>query len=210
MFNPRLNHCSVIRIPTIAICLAVLVELGALGTIPGCSTVPHDKSGSTTASELNAKGIAAKDPQQAKMFFQRAIAADPYDGPAYNNLGILFLNEGNYFEAAKCLDQALHLMPNDPAPRIHLGLVYENAGQFQNALAQYNQALALSPESMDALQAATRIQVRLDEVDEKTVEHLRTIAIRGTDVTWQSWATRVLIRFGDAVSPDTTMPATQK
>jgi tetratricopeptide (TPR) repeat protein len=179
------------------------VLLAAL--VAGCAQLPPAIKNTSAAASLNAKGIAANDPKQAKEFFQKALAADPYYGPAYNNLGVSLLNESQYFDAAKSFDQAIHLMPNDPEPRIHLGLVYENAGQYQNALEQYNQALVLAPESIDALQALTRVQVRLDQVDEKTVERLRMIAIRGTDATWQAWATRVLIRYGD-VAPAQTRP----
>ena len=83
-----------------------------------------------TAPAFNAKGIAAKDPAEAKRLFQQAIAVDRLYGPAYNNLGVVYLNEGNYYEAARAFDEAIKLMPGDPAPRLHLGVVYEDAGQF--------------------------------------------------------------------------------
>ncbi len=205
-----MNNRTSKLLPALLACILMAIVFGALAVLPGCLNPAHNKAGADSASDLNAKGVAAKDPKIAKGFFQRAIAADAYFGPAYNNMGIVYLDEENYFEAARCFDQAVHLMPNDPAPRIHLGIVYENAGQFQNALEQFSQALVLSPGSMDALEAVTRVQVRLENVDDKTVEHLRIIASRGSDATWQSWATRVLIRLGDAGPPPSSAPTTQK
>lgn len=180
------------------------VAMVALICAGGCSQTSHQSDSPATAASLNTKGVISKDPAVAKAWFQKAIAADPYFGPAYSNLGIALLREADYFDAARAFDQAIRNMPNNPEPRVYLGLVYEDAGQLDKAVDKYQQALAVAPESIDALQALTRVQVKLDRVDEKTVEALRQVAMRGTDDEWKSWARQMLLRFGAAV--DTTQP----
>ena len=41
---------------------------------------------------------------------------------------------------------------------------------------------------MECLQAVTRVQVKLERLDDKVFGHLREIAARGTDPTWRAWA----------------------
>ncbi|HUO09025.1 MAG TPA: tetratricopeptide repeat protein [Phycisphaerae bacterium] len=195
-YSPAANAKSVRSLAVAGVLLAVFSG--------GCSQTSQQPGTGATAAALNAKGVAAKDPKAAREWFQKAIAADSYYGPAYNNLGIVLLNEGEYFEAAKAFDQAIRNMPNNPEPRVNLGLVYEDADQLEKARDQYQQALTVAPESIDALQALTRVQVRLDRVDDRTVEAFRQIALRGTDAQWQSWAKSMLIRF--AGSSDATQP----
>jgi tetratricopeptide (TPR) repeat protein len=174
---------------------AILLIL-LVGGFNACQATRSGNKPQQVASQFCARGIAATDPREARRYFQQAAAADPLFGPAYNNLGVLDFNQGNYFEAAKNFDQAIKLMPANPAPRIHLGLIYEDAGQLRNALEQFDQALELAPDSMDAAQADTRVRVRLELVTPQVLDRLRAIAVRGTDATWRSWAQQALITYG--------------
>jgi tetratricopeptide (TPR) repeat protein len=168
----------------------------AVGGISACQAVSAGNNARENAAQWCAKGIAATDPREARRDFEKAVAADPLFGPAYNNLGVLDLNAGEYFDAAQNFDRAIKLMPYNAIPRIHLGLIYEEAGQLSNALDQFDQALELAHDSIDSLQADTRVRVRLELFTPQVVERLQTIAVHGTDETWRSWAQQVLIRYG--------------
>ena len=167
-----------------------------LTAIAGCQTTMTDDPIRPPAATLNAQGIAAKEPDKAKQFFQRAIAADHLYGPAYTNLGIIYLKEGNYYEAAKAFDQAIKMMPNASSPRLYMGLVYEEAGELANALEQLTHALKLAPDSMEHLQALTRVLVKLEQIDTSTINHLKRIASQGTDVSWRTWAKGLIVKYG--------------
>jgi tetratricopeptide (TPR) repeat protein len=170
----------------------------ALIVLAACQVARAPKNGPQVASSLNAKGIISKDESQKKRFFQEAIGADRFYGPAYNNLGLVYLEEGNYFQAAKTFDESIKLMPNDPSPRLHLGMVYEEAGQLAPALEQFNHALELAPDSMECSQAVARVRVKLGQFDKDVILKLREIAARGTDPSWRAWARGLLIKYGTA------------
>ena len=140
--------------------------------------------------------MAAKEPGEAKNYFLQAVAADSLYGPAQNNLGIVLLNEGDYFGAATCFDKAIKLLPQDPEPRTNLGLVYEGAGQLRNAQNQLEQTLLVAPEHLPAIQALARVRVRIGVLDEKALTLLRTVAQRGTDPKWRDWARQQLLKHG--------------
>lgn len=173
-----------------------------LATLAGCQSAGRPPASAGIASELCAKGILARDPRDARRFFDEAIGANPLFGPAYNNLGVLDFRAGDYFSAAKNFDQAIKLMPYNAGPRIHLGVIYEDAGQLRSALEQFDQALELAPDLADALQADTRVRVRLGQSSPLVLGRLQTIAVRGTDEIWRSWARQMLIR-GGGIEPAT-------
>jgi tetratricopeptide (TPR) repeat protein len=182
---------------------AVLPFFG-IAALLSCQTSERRQASVGAASTLCARGIAAANTRDARRFFEQAIASDPLFGPAYNNLGVLDFEANDYFNAAKNFDQAIKLMPYKASPRIHLGLIYEEAGQLNNALEQFDQALELAPDSLDALQANTRVRVKLGQSTPPVLSQLRIISVRGTDATWRSWAQQMLLRKGDTVS--TTQP----
>jgi len=170
-----------------------------------CQTTPKPAT-QPPAATLNAQGIAEKEPEKARQFFQKAITVDPFYGPAHTNLGIIYLKEGNYYQAAKAFDQAIKLMPNASQPRLYLGLVYEEVGELSNALEQLTHALKLAPDSMEHLQALTRVRVKLYQIDTYTLTCLRRIASQGTDESWRTWAKSLIIKYNfleDTSSSDT-------
>ena len=62
------------------------------------------------------------DSDSAVTLLREALAADIFHGPAHNNLGVIFLERGELYEAAHEFEWARKLMPGHPDPRINLAL----------------------------------------------------------------------------------------
>ncbi len=151
---------------------------------------PEDARDPREADRLNAEAVKVmdSDPVEAEELLRRALAADLYHGPAHNNLGVLYLEQGLLYEAANEFEWARKLMPGHPDPRLNLALTLERAGRVDEALDAYAAALEVYPGHVGALQGRTRLQLREGRADGGTDEALREIALRGEDARWREWA----------------------
>jgi tetratricopeptide (TPR) repeat protein len=152
---------------------------------------------SLKAQELNAQAadLMASNAQKAETLLREALTHDLYFGPAHNNLGVLHLNNGRYYEAANEFEWARKLMPGHPDPRMNLALTLERVGRIDEALATYESALEVYPNHLPTVQAIARLQVRHGRVDARTPEYLKEIALRSEDAEWTCWARAEMFRL---------------
>ena len=162
----------------------------AADAAPGRDPSAAERLNATAAEAMNA------DPAAAEGLLRRAVAADPYFGPAHNNLGVLHLTAGRLHEAAQALETARRLMPGHPDPRLNLALTLEAAGRDADAADAYRAAIEVFPGHVPSLQGLTRLQVRSGTADASTADALREIALRGESDAWRAWARLELARTG--------------
>jgi len=164
--------------------------------LTSCAPRPHGPYGAVSetrrdpqlARERYAEAInTADNPVEAERLLRSALAADLYHGPAHNNLGVLLLARGEYYEAASEFEWARKLMPGHPAPRVNLAMTLERAGKTDEAIAAYDTALAVFEGYLPAVQGKARAQIESRKTDAGTTELLEEIAMRG-DEAWKSWA----------------------
>tara|TARA_E500000318_G_scaffold8683_5_gene8110 strand:- start:2627 stop:3190 length:564 start_codon:yes stop_codon:yes gene_type:complete len=134
------------------------------------------------------------NPITAEKLLREALAEDIYYGPAHNNLGVLFIDQGRLYQAAAEFEWARKLMPGNPEPRLNLGLTLEHGGRIDEAIQSYEAALALTPEHLDSVQALVRCQIRYNLLDSQVADRLKIIAMRGTP-EWSSWARQRLLEL---------------
>jgi tetratricopeptide (TPR) repeat protein len=144
---------------------------------------------------LEALGVLESDPTKAEKLLQSALKADPFDGPAHNNLGVLFLRQSKLYEAASEFEQARKLMPGNPDPRLNLGLTFEKAGLYERAFNAYDAALEASPTHIRTTQAIARLTLRTGRTNARLSGMLEEIALRGETSIWRSWAKEQLSRL---------------
>ncbi len=177
---------------TVALALAGALVLGGCAASPSGPYTPQTESDRDSAkSERLAKEGAAliqSDPAGAERLLREALTADLYNGPAHNNLGVVFLNQGHLYEAASEFEWGRKLMPGAPDPRLNLALTLERAGRTKEALDTYRTALEVYPGHIQSMQAIARLQVRAGKTDDMTGEYLREIAMRGDSELWRAWA----------------------
>jgi tetratricopeptide (TPR) repeat protein len=166
----------------------------------GCKTGSRDESPYTPIGEADrdtaeaerltreAVELLDKNPVKAEKLLRNALTKDLYHGPAHNNLGVLYLSQGELYKAAGEFEWSRKLMPGHPDPRINLALTLERAGRIDDALRNYAAALEVYPDHIAAMQGLVRLQLRHDRRDDKTNSLLGEIAFRGETEQWRAWA----------------------
>jgi arylsulfatase A-like enzyme/Tfp pilus assembly protein PilF len=82
---------------------------------------------------------------EAERLYQQAYTADPSNGRALRELGLLLVDDGNLDEARKVLEQSLALQPNDFFALNALGEVHVRQGDFVAAASALEKAVAADP-----------------------------------------------------------------
>jgi Flp pilus assembly protein TadD len=138
-------------------------------------------------SRQAADAIERGELDQAEELLRRALAHDLYWGPAHNNLGVVFLERRQLYEAANEFEWARKLMPSEPDPRVNLGLCLDRAGRIEDAMASFDAALQVSPEHLPAIEGAALLAVRSGREEPRLAAWLDAIAMRSDD-GWAAWA----------------------
>jgi arylsulfatase A-like enzyme/Tfp pilus assembly protein PilF len=106
------------------------------------------------ADTLNTYGIALSEAgraREAAAQFERAIAIDPNNAPAYQNLGIAALRGNDLQSAEQHLTRALQLNPRLPLALNTLGVVYIRKGEPARAAEAWKRSFAVDHHQYDAL-----------------------------------------------------------
>lgn len=181
----------------------VLVSIGGLLCGCGARTQARSDPGgiesrdAARAVELTrrATDAALRDAAEAERLLMQAVAADPFNGDARNNLGVIMLESGRLFDAALQFEGARKLNPDHPDPRMNLGLTFERAGRIEDAIAAYEDALEVQDGYMPAMQALAMCRIRHGRRHEGTDRLLSEIAMRGETEAWRSWAAGMLLKY---------------
>jgi|GEM_PF-4909821 len=143
------------------------------------------------ASELNQKGIRfvqKNQMQHAEKMFEQATHVDPSFGQAYNNLGLVYYHQHDFFEAAQVFAAAIDHLPESPEPLNNLGLVMESVARPVDAMALYQQAHELAPTNADYLGNLLRARIRNDVCDDELLSQLHALLLYEKRTEWQDWA----------------------
>jgi tetratricopeptide (TPR) repeat protein len=112
-------------------------------------------------TKITRESNAALDYTMGNLFFQTqknsyaiqaykmAITKFPNFLRAYKNLGLLYVQQGDYAEAQKMLIKAIELGGGDGDLYGTLGFCYLNSSKYSNALESYKMAMIFMPESRD-------------------------------------------------------------
>lgn len=85
------------------------------------------------------------DPNKAKSYWDRAIAAHPKFAEAYNNRGLANYNLNLYQDALQDFSQSIRMKPNYAEAFNNRGNVYYEMDQYEKARADFDQSLKLKP-----------------------------------------------------------------
>lgn len=142
------------------------------------------------AERLTQQAVEAMDngdDERGEKLLLEKLTADLYHGPAHNNLGVLYLRQGNLYEAASEFQWATKLIPGHPDPRMNLAMTLERAGQIDEAMHEYRSALELWPSHLPTMQAYARCQVKNGLPQEDLPKLVEEIALRGETEAWRDW-----------------------
>jgi tetratricopeptide (TPR) repeat protein len=79
-------------------------------------------------------------------FLERAARFDPGGAYSHNALGIAYLEQADYINAALAFRDAIRRAPNWAYPRHNLALLYTQTGEYPNAIRAYQQAMEIAPQ----------------------------------------------------------------
>ncbi|HEX6909996.1 MAG TPA: tetratricopeptide repeat protein [Longimicrobium sp.] len=98
------------------------------------------------------RGVIAAERQDvigAEADLRHSLRLKPLSG-THADLAALLIQEERFDDAARELEQALALNPDDPAARLQQGSLYLRTGRASEALREYRRALALNPGDPEA------------------------------------------------------------
>lgn len=81
--------------------------------------------------------------EEARRLYHKALMLDPGHVYALNNLGVIYIQEGNYSEAKKSLEDAIQQKPEYVDPYYNLACLYALKGEVMKSLAQLKKAVSL-------------------------------------------------------------------
>jgi tetratricopeptide (TPR) repeat protein len=93
------------------------------------------------ALKLNSLDNAERD-------FRRVLAINPQSGPAYANLGVIYMRRKQWPKALEMLSRAEHLIPNEPGIRLNIGLAYFRQSEFLKAIPPFESVVRDEPDSL--------------------------------------------------------------
>ena len=79
----------------------------------------------------------------ARVYYQKALMLDPEHAPALNNIGVIYIQEGNYSAGKKSLENAVRLKPAYADPYYNLACLYALKGQEMEGLENLKKAAFL-------------------------------------------------------------------
>lgn len=130
----------------------LLTETG--NTSEALAIIGPAAAGDADADVINAYGIALSESgklREAAAQFQRAIALDPNNAPAYQNLGIVALRANDVHTAEAQLTRALQLNPRLPLAWNTLGVVHVRKNDPARAMEAWKRSVAIDHRQYDAL-----------------------------------------------------------
>ena len=88
--------------------------------------------------------------EEARRFYERALALNPSYRNAWANAGLVFYGNGRYEAAEDACRRTLLLDPTDPYSHLGLGWIAARRKRWEQAVSEFSASLALQPDLIDA------------------------------------------------------------
>jgi tetratricopeptide (TPR) repeat protein len=182
------------RLILLLILLATSLSLGACASKRGRNiniTITDDASERMNeARTIAGQAQAEEDPIEAINLYQQAVTTYSDLPAAWNNLGVLLMEEEQYIQAAEAFAEAAQRAPTDPRPAYNLGLTWERAAYVSDALVHYANALEKDPRYLPALRGAVRAEALQGTFSDVTAERIRIALMLEQDEAWRQFFER--------------------
>lgn len=204
MRSPRRSSMSVWAALTLAIMLTGCSDANSSKNITIAlpqSIVDYQTVDLVKGYSLAAQAFRTKDPVKAMLKYQQAVSTYRELPAAWNNLGVLLMDENRYIQAQEAFHQASILAPGDPRPLYNLGLLYDRRGYIREARGYYAKALRRNKSYLPSLRAAVRADSILHEGSEETLEWLERALMLEHNDKWRDWMRLQRVRIENDLEP---------
>ena len=143
------------------------------------------------AAKLNRQGVDALSKgkfEKAEKLFKSALVKDVDYGPAHNNLGRLYFDQGKNYLAAWEFEYATKVMPRRGEPYNNLGMVMERVDKMEQAIDAYEMANMLCPNHPEIVGNLTRAWWTHDKTNLRTRDLLDQLVFVDCRSDWVAWA----------------------
>jgi len=134
---------------------------------------------------------------EAKKLYKKLLEEQPNHLDAYNNLGIIFKNSGEYENAKFCYEKAIEINPNYPEAHNNLGIIFNNLGKYHEAKTCYEKAIEIKFNYSDAHNNLGIIFKNLGEYEKAKACYEKAIEINSKNSLAASNLTNLLVIMGD-------------
>ena len=143
------------------------------------------------AAKLNRQGVEAMSKgriDRAEKLFKDALIKDATYGPAHNNLGRIYFEQGKNYLAAWEFEYATKVMPGRSEPYNNLGMVMERVDKLEQAIEAYEMANEMYPNQPEVVGNLARAWWSHDKDHPRTRELLEQLVFIDCRPGWVSWA----------------------
>lgn len=195
--------------PLLLLCLAgsLLASCAGRQTQPSGEVIRHDeiaareREGYDLARQASVAQASGND-EKALELYRQAVGVWPEIPSAWNNMGLILMDQSNFMDAVEAFKTAARQNPTDPRPLINVGVAYDRTGWAEEALAAYSQALERAPLDRDALLGAITANHRLLGADRKSLDRTRTALMIERDGATRAWLERERFRIESRLNND--------
>jgi tetratricopeptide (TPR) repeat protein len=108
-------------------------------------------------------------PEEARAIFERGIETDLTSPNSYNQLGLMYLGEKKWDEAAEKFTQAITASPQWSNYYYNLGCALRGAGKFEQAIATFKKSIDIYKSHIGSREALDATLLDLDLREKGTV-----------------------------------------
>jgi tetratricopeptide (TPR) repeat protein len=156
---------------------ALFVAMSSVTLLPAQTrSTPNEARVDALYAEARA-AQARGDRAQAAAKYESIIEIAPRLAAAYNNLGALYIDQGQYGKAADVLEKGLKIDPSTPSASALLGIARYHMGEYPEARRRLETALRANPQDDHARLVLANDLIKLAEW-EAAAEHLQRLAHR--------------------------------
>jgi tetratricopeptide (TPR) repeat protein len=165
--------CSVSTAILLAVLLLAVVLSTARAQSKSSDVDPRVQQLYAEAKAAEARG----DQNTAIAKYQAILQIAPSLGPAYNNLGALYLRQREYAKAVEVLEKGLKIDPKMPSASALLGISLYEMGEYAPARTRLEAALRTNPKDSNVEMTLANDLLKLNEPEAAAI-HLREITKR--------------------------------
>lgn len=165
------------RVPSLIFMMGLL-QMGSLfGQAPKAPVHAADPASDPRVEQLHEEASQLQshgDLAGAAAKYEAMLKIAPRLSPAYNNLGSLYLQLGNYSKAIEVLEKGLKVSPNLPSASALLGIAYFQQGDYRVARPRLEGAVLANPDDGNASMFLVNCLTKLGEFQAaaRTLEQL--------------------------------------
>lgn len=142
------------------------------------------------------------DKELALEALETSLSLDPENGYAYNLTGLIWIERGQDGPAVEAMQRAAERLPDVAFVQNNLGMAFELSGRLDAAAEAYARAVALAPDHSRAAMNLARLDGRVPEAPEETLDEEPVVAVLTEAIPTPADLPAVAVATNESEIPD--------